>query len=218
MKQVEFPLNVLLLLGLKREDYVINKLDITATMYYVLYSNVSERNAKIFIDVMRDHVPYAEIGKRYNIGEARISNLMNYIIGKLKGDQNLREMLRLGIVRYYEIMRRNTQDECKRMLSDHKIHGVSSVREFPKNTFIEELPMSRRLRRCVQRIGVETVGDMLNPAKFNSTRVLNEPGIGATMYNELVDFMVGRLGAPECDWPRIKPYKRVYKPRTNSDS
>lgn len=204
MKASDFPLNVMLLLGLKREDLMASKSDITATLYYLLYSVGTNKNAQVFLLTMRDHIPYSTVSKMVNLSEGRISQINSDMIRKLRMTPGYKEMLRIGMKRYHENTNKAMQEAYRERLRNHDIHGYGGVREYNLNMYVGDLPISTKALKAMTTLGVETVGDLLNPGKFSSARVWNLYGVGAHTYNEISEFMVNSLGAKEEDWLKAK--------------
>ena len=207
-RNCDWPVNVLLLVGIKREDYYANQQDIEATLYYLVHSLFSARNARIFVDTMRDHKLHETVARENHITSCRVSQLNEFMINELRERPGAKEMLRLGIRRYYDILQRRTQENCKDQIRELKRSSEPEqyIREYEKNTYILDLPMAKKTIRSLGRLGVETVGDMLNTRILTGPRLIALPGVGAKTYNEVGRFMIRHLGALEVDWP-IMPEK-----------
>lgn len=202
-KHRDFPLNVLFFLGITREEYNVDRVDITATLYYLLHTTVStEKHLVIFLMAMRDHVPYDKISAQTGLSEGRISQVISAIIRKLREEPGKKEMLRLGLKRYHEIQRRTMQESYKKKLKDHQIVGVEGVREFDKRLYVGDLPVTMRALKTMKKLGAETVGDLLKPGLFSAAKVKCIYGAGVNTYNEICDLMVNHLGANPEDWPK----------------
>lgn len=201
-REVPFPYNLFNDLGIGNAEM---PKDAEATLYYVLYSRCSKREADITMMRYRDDIGIQEIADAYLLTGERIHTIVQSVITRLKKEEILNLLVKgvgmyiaeqqekfrhIGRGEYSEVIQKEPEHNYEKPAYNDPIEKM----DLPERTYNALLDNKKRINGIRQ---ISKVGDIIVIGSKGLTQV---EGIGMKSFNIIADVLVRDYGEDRKRW------------------
>lgn len=190
--------------------------EIIGSVEYVLaVSRLKNRELEIIRMHFQQGMTYREIADFFSLSRSRAGQILKHAMYKIRAKPQNKAILSIGVAAYTRYRQTVAENETVSRLVEARLkevrledirsrakqHGVdlsqgSKATRISLFTHIEELPLSVRAYRCMYRVGIKTVADIL--AYDKKTGLRNIRNLGEKTHQEIIDL----LTAADIDMPQ----------------
>lgn len=207
-----FPKNIIRHLDLNENDLPY---DFLGTLYYIIYTELSERERYALFEYYTANRTYESIGKTLDVTRQRTREIIVAALRKLSCPKN-KDILKIGLDKH---IAKSIETYTKKQKISYEVRidilreQVAHLQNRPVwetgdiSQPLSKLSMSTRLRNVLEHIGCETISDII---KIGPAKIAQSKNIGEATFVELCDIMTNKFGQDEDLWKLTKTFKNKY--------